>query len=251
MTGSIDQTDRTSGVVDTSRLDLSLLVGHEVTLFSEQFPGKPLVAKVILATEGEISVDRSGGVGLIDSLVSNQNITLQVTYRGQQLSLPAKLKRSTGGRCRVIIGRRATPLSRRRFTRMTLVRPVRLAAMPLMTFSRNKLSRLRWLETETITVSGGGAMFDFSSGLENPTYLFMNIDMADFSFPPLVLGQVLYSLSKDDGHFHVGIEFVMKEGCPRRFPPATLKQLPPTVLNYSERKRIEVNEKITTWMQHR
>ncbi|MFH1374795.1 MAG: hypothetical protein ABII79_13485 [bacterium] len=251
MTGSMDQTDRTPGVVDALRLDLSLLVGREVTLFSEQIPGKPLVAKVILVSEGEISVDRSGGVGLIDSLVSNQKVTLQVTYRGQQLSLPAILKRSAGGRCRVIIGRQAMPLSRRRFTRVTLVRPVRLAAMPLMTFSRDKLSRLRWLETETITVSGGGTMIDFNSGLENPTYLFMNIDLADFSFPPLVLGQVLYSLSGDDGHFNIGIEFVLKEGSEQRFPLTTLKQLPPAVMDYSEHKRIEVNERITAWMQSR
>ena len=249
MTPSAEQTNLKRPTVDASRFDFSLLVGHEVTLFSEQFPGKLLKSKVILASDGELSIDRSGGCGLIDSLVSNQQVTMRVTYKGQQINVPATLKRSDGGKCRVIIGNKVVPLSRRRFTRVFLSRPVKLAVIPVSTFNRNKLARLRWLETVTVNISGGGVLIDFSSCLEKPTYLFLNIDLAEFPFPPLVLGQVLYSLPRDNGHFHIGLEFIIREEREKRFSLTTLKQLPQVVFEYGKQERIELNNKMTAWMQ--
>jgi len=249
MTSSLEQTKPKRPAVDASRFDFSLLVGHELTLFSEQFPGKPLKSKVILASDGELSIDRSGGCSLIDSLVSNQQVTMRVTYKGQQINVPATLKRSDGGKCRVIIGNKVVPLSRRRFTRVFLSRPVKLAVIPVSTFNRNKLARLRWLETVTVNISGGGVLIDFSSCLEKPTYLFLNIDLAEFPLPPLVLGQVLYSLPRDNGHFLVGLEFIVREEREKRFSLTTLKQLPQVVFEYGKQERIELNNKITAWMQ--
>lgn len=250
MTSSPEQTRPKQPPVDASRFDFSLLVGHELTLFSEQFPGKPLKSKVILARDGELSIDRSGGCGLIDNLVNNQQVTMRVTYKGQQISVPATLKRSGGGGCRIIMGDKVMPLSRRRFTRVFLSRLVKLAVIPVSTFNRNKLARLRWLETVTINISGGGALIDFSSCLENPTYLFMNIDLAEFPFPPLMLAQVLYSLPRDNGHFHVGFEFIVREEREKRFSLTTLKQLPQVVFEYGERKRLELDNMITAWMHN-
>ena len=250
MTYSPEQTRPKLPAVDASRFDFSLLVGHEMTLFSQQFPGKPLKSKVILARDGEVSIDRSGGSGLIDNLVNNQKVTMRVTYKGQQISVPATLKRSGGGRCRIIVGEKVVPLSRRRFTRVFLSRPVKLAVIPVSTFNRNKLAQLRWLETATINISGGGALIDFSSCLENPTYMFLNIDLAEFPFPPLMLGQVLYSLPRDNGHFHIGLEFIVREERERRFSLTTLKQLPHVVFEYGRQERIKLNDKITAWMQN-
>ena len=249
MASSPEQTKLKSPTVEASRFDFSLLVGHELTLFSEQFPGKPLKSKVILASDGELSIDRSGGSGLIDNLVSNQKITMRVTYKGQQINVPATLKRSDGGKCRVIIGNKVVPLSRRRFTRVCLSRPVKLAVIPVSTFNRNKLERLRWLETVTVNISGGGVLIDFSSGLEKPSYLFLNIDLAEFPFPPLVLGQVVYSLPRDNDHFHIGLEFIVREARENHFAFTILKEFPQVVFQYGKQERVELNNKITAWTQ--
>lgn len=250
MTSSPEQTRPKRPAVDASRFDFSLLVGHELTLFSEQFPGKPLKGKVILVSNGELSIDRSGGSDLIDNLVSNQKVIMRMAYKGQQISVPATLKRSNGGKCRIIIGNTVVPLSRRRFTRVFLSRPVKLAVMPVPSFRRSKLARLRWVETVTINISGGGALIDSSSYLENPTCLFLNIDLGQFSFPPLVLGQVMYSLPRDAGHFQVGLEFIVKEMRDNRFPLPILKQLPRVVFEYGEQERSQLDNKITAWMQN-
>ncbi len=237
--------------LDASCFDFSLLVGHELTLYSEQFPGKPLKSKVILASHREVWIDRSGGGGLIDNLVNNQKVIIQVEYKGQLVNVPSLLKRTQGGKCRILVGERVIPLTRRRFTRVELARPVKLAVIPLSTFNRNKLAHLRWLETMTVDISGGGALIDFSTHLESPTYLFLNIDLRDFSFPSLVLGQVLYSLPQETGHFHVGLKFITKEMKKNHFSLTLIKQFPQTVFEYGEKEQTQLNTKLTAWMQEK
>lgn len=236
--------------IDSSRFDFSLLVGRELTLFSDQFPGKPLRSKVILANNYEITIDRSGNSGLIDNLVNNQKVTVQVAYKGQHLALPATLKRSGAGSCKIILGAKVLPLKRRKFVRVAMSRSVKLAVVPVATFNSQKLARLRWLETTSTNISSGGALIDFSSYLESPTYLFLNVDLNEISFPELVLGQVRYSLSRNTGHFLVGVEFIVKEVGQGLFPRMTLKQFPPAVFEYNKAQRSELNTKLTVLEQN-
>ena len=104
--------------ISSEQLDLSTVVGHDVTIYSRQFPGKPLQSKVVLVTKNILSVDRSGSGGQIDSLVNNQRITVKLDYKGQPVALAAVLKRSSGGRCNILLGDNVTLLARRRFTRI-------------------------------------------------------------------------------------------------------------------------------------
>ena len=250
MTSGQAQKDLKPSAIDASCFDFSLLVGREVTLFSSQFPGKPLKSRVVLANNQEISLDRSGGSSLIDNLVSNQKITVRMGYKGQQLTIPATLKRGDGGKCRIVLGKKVVPLSRRRFTRAVITRPVKLAAVPISTFHRNKLGRLRWMETVTVDISGGGALIDFSNSLVSPTYLFLHIELEEVFFPSLVLGHVLYSLPRDKSNYHIGLEFIIREDREKHFPPSTLKQLPMVVFEFGKNERIELNKRIFAWKQN-
>ncbi|MFQ6007543.1 MAG: PilZ domain-containing protein [Candidatus Zixiibacteriota bacterium] len=230
--------------IDSSRFDFSLLVGRPLTLFSQQFPGKPLMSRVVLANDREVVIDRSGGMGLIDSLVNNQKVILRIEYKGQQVAVPALLKRSAGGTCKMILGEKVLPLKRRRFVRVAMVRPVKLAVLPLINFEPKKLTRLRWTETVTINISPGGALIDFSSCLERSTYLLINMALEESFFPSLVLGQVRYTLTEEIGHFQVGVEFIVREMGHQRFSSLMLERLPPVVLEYSESKRNELNNRL-------
>ena len=186
---------------DASRFDFSLLVGRTLSLYSEQFPGRELSSKVVLANDREITIDRGGGSGLIDNLVNNQKVTIRVKYKSQDLAIPAILKRSAGGMCQVILGEKVMPLLRRRFTRVALTCPVKLAAVPVATFDPAKLARLRWVKTHTCNFSSGGSLIESNSCLESPTYLFMKLSLKDFPFPSLVLAQVRYALPNDNRQY--------------------------------------------------
>ncbi|MEW5993427.1 MAG: PilZ domain-containing protein [Candidatus Zixiibacteriota bacterium] len=241
--------DIKQAAIDTACIDLTLLAGQEVTLFSEQFPGKPLTSRVALANERELTIDRGVGAGQIDNLVANQRIILRVNYKGEHLNIPAILKRIDGGRLCVVLGKKLVPLTRRNFTRIAYASPVTLAVMSATTFRRNCLNRLRWMETETVNLSGGGVLISFSGCLMHPTYLFVHLDMAEFSFPALLVTQVVYSLPKEDGSFSVGLEFIVREDQLQHFPPATISEFPATVHEYGEQRRQEVNREIELWKQ--
>ncbi len=244
-----DYRDITGAAIDAFRVDLTLLAGREATLYTEQFPGQPLKATIALANDREVHIDRGTSAHAIDNLASGQKVVVRVGYKGQHLSLPAVLNRVDGHRYRIALGKKLLPLTRRKYARIDYRSPVKLALMSATTFQRSRLGRLRWLETVTINISSGGSLIDFNTCLVNPTYLFFHLQSLDFSFPSLLLAQVVYSLPLEDAGFRVGLRFIVKEAQPRHFPPATIKELPPVVHEYGEAKRTELDQEIVAWVQ--
>lgn len=239
--GTGDEAVRTLGI---RQFDFSILVGRKVVLFAEQFPGKALTSRVTVANGTSITVDRSGGEGLIDSLVSNQQVVLKLEYKGELISVAATLKRGESGGCRIILGDRVMVLSRRKFYRAPLVCPFRLAAVPSSRFSAASLADLRWIETVTINLSGGGTMIDSNSLLEPPTYVFANIPMTDLGFPSLLLGQVRHALAIALGRWHVGIQFVTRERRNEHLPIHTIRQMPVSVFALDETMQAEIEKRL-------
>ncbi|UCG61696.1 MAG: hypothetical protein JSV52_15525 [Candidatus Zixiibacteriota bacterium] len=230
------------------QVDLSSLVGHEVTLYSEQYRGKPLTTKVVLVTNGILAVDRSGSGGMIDSLINNQKIVVQFVYKGQRISVDATLKRTAGGKCSLVLGEKLTPLSRRRYRRYEINRPVKCAVVSPADLDARRIARLRWIETDSINFSSGGVLLCLPRNIGNHTYLLLNIDMHDFDFPALVIGQVRYSYAIDSFRFNVGIEFIVSDLKERHFNSSTLKRLPPVVFEYDASRRAELNKELSVHM---
>ncbi len=242
--GETKLTGETTRTLEIERFDFSTLVGHKIVLFAEQFPGKPLVSKVTVANGKSISIDRSGGDGLIDSLVDNQRVVLKIDYKGEPVSVAAKLRRNELGGCRIYLGEAVTPLLRRRFLRVPVTCPFRFAAIPSARFSETSLARLRWLETETVSLSGGGTMIRFTSLLEPPTYLFANVAWSDLGFPSLVLGQVRNSFAPEAGQWHIGIQFISRELRREHLPLPTIRQMPASVFALDETLQAAIERKL-------
>jgi hypothetical protein len=235
--------------IGMDQVDLSTLVGHEITLFSEQFRGKPLTTRVVLVANGVISVDRSGSGGMVDSLISNQKAVVQFVYKGQRISVDATLKRTSGGKCSLTLGEKMTPLSRRQFKRFDLSRSVRCALMSPTDFDARRLAKLRWLETDSINISSGGVLICLPKNVTNQSYLLLSIDLNDFDFPNLVIGQVRYSYPIDSFRFNIGIEFIVSDVKERHFAPSAIKRLPESVFEYDATRRRELNKELSVKMQ--
>src|SRR5690606_21248548 len=90
--------------VATADLDFSRLVGRHIPVFSEQFPGKKMSTKVLAYAEGELLVNSAGNDGLIDSLIDRQTLIVQFPYKGQEISVRARIKRTQAGRCYFVLG---------------------------------------------------------------------------------------------------------------------------------------------------
>ena len=236
--------------IDIAKFDLSTVVGRKVTIYSKQFKGKPLESRVVVAGNNTITIDRSGGAGLVDSLVHNQQVTVNLEYRGEEIAIVGVLKRTGTSGCKIIFDNKVTPLSRRRFPRVYLSRPVRLAALPSQSLSPKGLSRLRWMATSTINLSGGGTLIRFSSYLEPPTYLCMSIDLTEISFPRLVVGQVRHCAALDGGNgYHIGIKFIPREERAQHLTNGSIRSLPKSVFEYDEIQRCLLSKRLLTWIE--
>jgi len=237
------------GVINSLEMDLSSLVGREIIIFSEKYQGKPIKSKVVLVNEHILSIDHSGSVSLLDKLFDDQEIIVQFLYKGQRVSVPATLRRNSHGQCHIKLGKYMIPLLRRRFHRFNISQRVKCAVISAQTFNKNNISRLRWIETDSLNLSSGGIMLTFPSHLTNTTYLLLNIEAMDIEFPRLIVGKVCYSYPMDKYHFNIGVEFIVTEKKEIHFPQLTLKQLPPVVFQYSVSKRAELEKKLTARMQ--
>jgi hypothetical protein len=239
------QKDTPSDVeIDLSRFEFATLVGREVTVYSEQFQGRPLMTRVTSTSNGALTIDKSGCNGAIDSLVHNQPIVLQIDYKGQKIAVHAQLKRGSGGKCTVVLGEKVSPISRRRFFRAPVEVPVRLAILPASAFDAQKLAKLRWIETNSINFSAGGVMLKLHSGLDSRSCLILNAVPPGIAFPSLVLARVRHCFPVEGNLFHVGIEFLTKEAMVNTVPSSTLRYLPPPIQDFNTSARVRLDRVI-------
>lgn len=229
------------------KLELAELVGRDIKVFSEQMPGKELRSKVLAVQNQMMQIYSGGAAGLIENLVNNQNVVMQCIYRGEELSIAARFKRLGGGKCHLYLDEKVKPLRQRRFRRVSLVRPVRLAAFPLNQAARQGIGHLRWISTDTINFSSGGAMVALPSGLERRSCLLMSMDMHDVKFPSLILATVCHAAQVDLGPFRTGVEFVVRETSSELIPLARRRDLPGAVFDYSLQDRENLNRDIANW----
>jgi len=229
------------------RLDLAELVGREIRLYTEQVPGKELRSKVLAVVDRQLQIFSGGPTSLIENLVNNQNVILQCNYRGEELAVRAKLRRAGGGKCYLSLEEKVMPLRQRRFRRVTLTRPVRLAIFPMNQVLRSGLGHLRWIATETLNFSSGGSMVALPSGLDRRTHLLVSMDLQDLSFPPLILCQVCHAHQTDVGPFRTGLEFVTREMSAQAVPPERRRDLPGAIFDYSSADRERLNRTIMSW----
>lgn len=245
---SLTDNNSFQSLIGTDQLELDTLVGHYVYLYSEQFPGIPLKARVVEYRDNALTVDRSGGKRRVDSLVHNQQLGVQFAYKGERITLRARFKRE-GSKCRLIIGPRAVALTRRRFVRVDMSLDARLAVLPVTHLAPSRLKNLRWIQTDTANFSSGGVLIGLSSYLERNTVLLMNIEQETFNFPALITGRVRYCHQVSAGRFAAGVEFIVTEIKLSLFPESTVRALPSVVFEYDEQKRLWLNDQIAAWTQ--
>lgn len=235
--------------IDALKLDLSTLVGHDIIIYSQQFPGKQLTTRVLACAGREIHLSNAGGDGLIDNLVSRQTLVAKFRYKGQHIAVRGKLKRSQGGRCFLELEERVVPLAQRRFVRMPLSRPVDLAPYPSRTFGPVDMARLRWLKTETINISSGGALIRLTSFVQPDILLLLHFDLPKKVLPDLILGRVRHCFQLDMSTYHVGVEFMVREASRRHLNERRLEHLPNAVFSYTASDREKRDYEIQAWMQ--
>lgn len=229
-------------------LDVALLVGRIISVYSEQFPGQELKCRVLGANPKMLEIDSSGNAGLTSNLVNNQSLVLQFPYRGQEITVKAKLRKSDGGRCYLELEDKVTPLSQRQFQRMSTKCSVKLATYPITGSRVRKLTDLRWISTETVNISGGGTLVIIPSVLHVGVLTLLNIESEDIQLPKMILGHVRHCFQMENTQFLAGIEFVVKEIGMKLLSADHRAALPKAVFEYTVRNREKINRDIRSRM---
>ncbi len=228
-------------------LDLSRLVGFQLRLYSQQFPGREMTARIVAAAGRSLTAESGRGHRALDNLVNQQKVILQFSYQGQEISIRARLRRSDGGRCSFDLEDTATPLFQRRFHRVDLAAKITLAPFPAGGILNRKLGKLRWMETDSVNFSAGGILVNVPAPLDPAARLLLNIDQEHFDFPQLLLVKVRHSYMADDIHCRAGVEFVTRELSQRIFSPFQMKELPSVLFSYGSTRREQLNRAIRDW----
>lgn len=231
---------------DVESLDLSRMVGQPVTVFSKQFPGKPIPSHVVSTSVNQLRLCSDGHENTLANLVTSQKVIIQLPYRGEWLSICARLKKTDGGQCNFVFEGPVIPLSQRKFVRVTEKYPVTMAAFSHQTLAQRPLNKLPWIKTETLNFSSGGALVQVPGFLENDLYVLMNIKVNYENFPVMVLGQVRYCYPDENSRPRAGVEFVVRELAEVKYSRTILKRLPEPVLTYTAPVREKINRIIQT-----
>jgi len=243
----LNSTESGNPIFSSISLNLAKLVGHHITLYTEQIPGKKLKARVVAANDKQISIDNSNESKMLNNLVSQQKVVLQFVHKGQDISVRATLIRSLGGHCHFILDDRVTPLAQRRYFRVELVKAIKLAPFPIASHSKRNLSALRWMATDSVNLSSGGLLVIVPSFLHSGIHLLLNVDWEEFEFPALVMGQVRHCFQGTTGQFKIGIEFLLREVARDLFSQTQIDLLPASLFRYSMSWRDKLNHQLETF----
>lgn len=233
--------------ISLGELDLSVLVARELALFSDQYPGREIRVRVLSVQERQLLVDGPKAGSLFESLIDQQVVVVQFTYKGELIGTRAKVRRGVNNRCSIILEESIAPLTQRRFRRIVLERPVRLAPFPMSTYARRNFSRLRWIDCRMINFSSGGMLVEMGSMLDPQMFVLVHAAVGYSPFPPLILAQVKHLANARSGRFQIGLEFVTAERCRSEIPTTTRLELPEVVFSYHARDREQLNRRLQAW----
>jgi len=227
-------------LIDKEAINHNDFMGCELKIQSEQFPGILLTTKVVGIYEDNLLIDRSGSNGLVDDLINNQKILVHVVYKGEPVVFDSKIVSPMKGRMYIPLSQNLRPEINRAFERVALQTDVRLAYFNNASISTARLSHLKWIETKSINVSGGGVMVELPIDLTSDYYLIMHLGLNHHEIPQLLLGQVRHSNSVGN-KYSVGVEFIIKETYKSFLPMSLIRNLPKKIFEFGEigRKKLD------------
>ncbi|MCX6827516.1 MAG: hypothetical protein NTV06_09695 [candidate division Zixibacteria bacterium] len=129
---------------------------------------------------------------------------------------------------------------RRQFVRFGLSKNVRLTFFDDVNIGFIRLSKLKWLETNTIDIGGGGMLVKVPVFVSEDDYVVLNLGIEGFSMPKLLVGRIRHKQRDEENRTNIGIEFIVREGNSLLLPKSLVQNLPPQLFDFDEHKRKEL-----------
>ncbi|MEW5924017.1 MAG: PilZ domain-containing protein [Candidatus Zixiibacteriota bacterium] len=224
-------------VIISTEIDSSELVGHQVQMRTDQFPGKILTTRIVGVSGGKLLMDRSGSSGLVGDLIHNQNVEVHLSYKGEPVVFCSKIAVPHKGKLQIPLADTIFPIVNRAFQRIDLEMDVNLACFDSANIAMVRLNRLRWFKTKTINLSAGGLLVELPLNLSEEYYMIVNLGIPEVDIPDLIVGRVRHCRPGRDNHFYAGVEFVIREYCHDTVPKSMIRNLPEKLFAFDKKSR--------------
>jgi len=118
---------------------------------------------------------------------------------------------------------------------------VRLAYFDNASISSARLNKLKWLETKTVNISGGGMLVEIPANLSAEFYMIFHLVLAGFELPSLLLGRICHCNLGKNNRYQTGVEFITREICRQKLPQVLVRNLPAKLFTYDcdNQKRLD------------
>jgi hypothetical protein len=229
-------------VISSAQIDYSRLVGREIHLRTEQFPSNLLTTRVTALTDNRLIIDRSGSCGRIDQLVAGQRIEVIFDYKGEPVKFRSVLAIPRIGRLQIPIAGEVCPELQRQFLRLDLEHQVRLTFFDETNIGFIRLNKLKWLETSTINIGGGGMLVKIPTFIGPEGFVVLHLGLSEIDLPGLLVGRIRHRQRHEDNLNRVGVEFVIRENCAEKLPKNLIRNLPLKMFDFDETGRSVLTE---------
>ncbi|UCD17624.1 MAG: PilZ domain-containing protein [Candidatus Zixiibacteriota bacterium] len=229
-------------IIKSEEVDLTGLVGRQVVLKTEQFPGKGLSTRILGVRDKCLVIDRSGSSGMVDQLIHNQKIEVRFSLKGQPAKFVSTLTCPKDGRMQIPISAEIFPETRRKFRRVDLISDVQLTVFDEHHIGAARLNRLKWLETKTINISGGGMLVTLPLNIISDHYLICHLRLDNFELPKLLVGRTRHAYMTGGRKNRVGVEFIVREDRADKLPKSIIKNLPVKLFDFNREIRCKLAE---------
>ncbi len=226
--------------LDKGNVDFSLLVGREVLLITEQFPGKVLRTRVIGVKGNNLIIDRSGSGGLINQLICRQHIEVHFLYKDQPMVFHSVVSIPREGKIEIPIADDLNPKVRRKFVRYDYGREIKLTYFDMAHIKTARLNKLKWMETGTLNIGGGGMLIEIPTVLTRENYVIFNLGLEEIGLPKLMVGRVRHCQRDGRAGVRAGVEFLIKEELGETVPAFLMKSLSDILIQFDAIKRMEL-----------
>ncbi len=218
-------------------IEHSEIIGRELKIRTEQFPGKILDSKVIGISGDSLIIDRSGSSGLVNELINKQPIEVYLEYKGEPVVFSSTVATPRRGKLQIPIAENIYPEICRAFKRVKMEKDIRLTFFNDTCISTARLNKLKWIETKTVDIGGGGLMALLPVDLNGEYFLIIHLGFENLQIPNLVVGQVRHSRSNINKMYHAGVEFIIKENYKNKLPNVLIRNLPGGLFVFDDKCR--------------
>ncbi|HDL03585.1 MAG TPA: hypothetical protein ENH25_05585 [candidate division Zixibacteria bacterium] len=231
-----------NAVIYSAEMDCSELVGRQVKMKTNQFPGKVLTTRIVGVNGAKLLMDRSGSSGLVADLIHNQDVEVHLSYKGEPVVFCSKIAVPHKGKLQIPLAETVFPVVHREFQRVEIEKGIKLACFDSTHITVVRLNRLRWIETNTINISAGGVLVEMPIHISEDYYMIVHLGFVEASIPELIVGRVRHCRPGRNNHFNTGVEFIVKENYQRVLPRSMIRNLPIRLFDFDESSRLSLNK---------